>query len=138
MAAMLDLLTSTPERFPCPLAVACDDDQCGVTLQGDWLVTGTDSHATRLGYILDHAERSGWQIIGRDQPETAVTFCPAHHQDDPAAVLARPWANPAHAGMLEPHNCDRCRKVYDEASGDGYCGLCPSCADATEPEDSNA
>lgn len=31
---------------------------------------------------------------------------------------------------VEPHNCDECGELYDEASGDGYCGLCPSCADA--------
>lgn len=36
--------------------------------------------------------------------------------------------------MVEPHRCDRCGTTYDEASGDGYCGLCPSCADQTEPE----
>lgn len=36
-------------------------------------------------------------------------------------------------GMEQPYACDRCGTVYDEASGDGYCGLCPSCADATEP-----
>ena len=30
---------------------------------------------------------------------------------------------------IEPHNCDECGELYDEASGDGYCGLCPSCAD---------
>lgn len=35
--------------------------------------------------------------------------------------------------MDEPHACDRCGTVYDEASGDGYAGLCPSCADKTEP-----
>lgn len=34
----------------------------------------------------------------------------------------------------EPHECDRCRAWYDESSGDGYCGLCPSCADkGSEP-----
>jgi rubredoxin len=31
--------------------------------------------------------------------------------------------------MIEPHACDRCSVIYDEARGDGYCGLCPSCAD---------
>jgi hypothetical protein len=25
--------------------------------------------------------------------------------------------------------CDRCGDTYDEAKGDGWCGLCPSCAD---------
>lgn len=31
--------------------------------------------------------------------------------------------------------CDRCKKLYNEAKGDGYCGLCPKCADETEEED---
>ena len=35
--------------------------------------------------------------------------------------------------MTDPHACDQCGTVYDEAGGDGYQGLCPSCADATEP-----
>lgn len=29
--------------------------------------------------------------------------------------------------------CYRCGKEYDEDKGDGYCGLCPKCADETEP-----
>lgn len=33
---------------------------------------------------------------------------------------------------VEPHDCDRCGETYDEAKGDGYCGLCPECADADE------
>lgn len=28
--------------------------------------------------------------------------------------------------------CDRCGQPYDEAAGDGWCGLCPECADRTE------
>lgn len=39
------------------------------------------------------------------------------------------------AGMLEPHLCDECGELYDEAGGDGYNGRCPSCADASEPDD---
>lgn len=35
--------------------------------------------------------------------------------------------------MIEPNACERCGQVYDEAKGDGYCGLCPPCADATDP-----
>lgn len=35
--------------------------------------------------------------------------------------------------MIEPYACERCGEVYDEAGGDGYMGLCPACADATEP-----
>ena len=34
------------------------------------------------------------------------------------------------AGMIK---CDRCGERYEEAKGDGYCGLCPKCADATQP-----
>ena len=29
--------------------------------------------------------------------------------------------------------CESCGDLYDETRGDGYCGLCPSCADATDP-----
>lgn len=38
-------------------------------------------------------------------------------------------------GMATPVECRRCQEFYDEARGDGYNGLCPSCADATEPKD---
>lgn len=30
--------------------------------------------------------------------------------------------------------CIRCGTEYDEARGDGWCGLCPKCADETEPD----
>lgn len=38
-------------------------------------------------------------------------------------------------GMAEPHSCDLCGAIYDEAKGDGWCGKCPSCADAYELRD---
>lgn len=28
--------------------------------------------------------------------------------------------------------CERCGATYEEERGDGYCGFCPSCADATD------
>lgn len=28
--------------------------------------------------------------------------------------------------------CERCEEEYDEDTGEGYCGLCPECADATD------
>ncbi len=31
--------------------------------------------------------------------------------------------------MVEPYPCESCGTLYDEASGDGYCGNCPECAD---------
>lgn len=30
--------------------------------------------------------------------------------------------------------CDTCRQYYEEG-GDGYCGLCPGCADKAYPAD---
>jgi rubredoxin len=36
--------------------------------------------------------------------------------------------------MIEPHACHDCGEIYDEANGDGYCGLCPRCADDTDDE----
>lgn len=36
---------------------------------------------------------------------------------------------PVHKNMAE---CETCSDPYDEAAGDGYCGLCPSCADTTD------
>jgi hypothetical protein len=37
--------------------------------------------------------------------------------------------------LVEPHDCECCGEVYDEAGGNGYCGYCPSCADETEEPD---
>jgi predicted Zn-ribbon and HTH transcriptional regulator len=37
--------------------------------------------------------------------------------------------------LVEPVDCERCGLVYDEACGEGYCGLCPTCADETEEPD---
>lgn len=38
--------------------------------------------------------------------------------------------------MDEPHaRATRCGELYDEARGDGYAGLCPACADETEPDE---
>jgi hypothetical protein len=43
--------------------------------------------------------------------------------------------------MDEPYKCENadgdnedCETYYDEAKGDGYNGLCPSCSDASEPD----
>lgn len=38
-------------------------------------------------------------------------------------------------GFTMPVECSECGEIYDEARGDGYCGLCPSCADASEPDE---
>jgi hypothetical protein len=50
-----------------------------------------------------------------------------------ASDLGDDWRPEAHMPVVgEPHPCDNCGTVYDETSGEGYCGLCPSCADAGE------
>ena len=48
--------------------------------------------------------------------------------------LARDFSGgPLEWAFKEPAECVRCGEVYDEASGEGYNGFCPGCADATEP-----
>jgi hypothetical protein len=64
--------------------------------------------------------------VGHEHPEHIASALKDHYhllskiakddEDDPTNVT-----------------CDRCKKSYDETQGDGYAGLCPSCADATEP-----
>lgn len=36
------------------------------------------------------------------------------------------------------HKCERCEKWYEEAKGDGYCGLCPKCLKESKDEDEGA
>lgn len=36
--------------------------------------------------------------------------------------------------MIEPYTCEECGEEYAEASGEGYAGMCPRCADESEPE----
>jgi hypothetical protein len=77
-----------PERYPTLLGVTCDaddpscpDGECQEFLEADFIVAGTDTRATRLGYVLDHAATQGWTVIGRHHPESAMTYCPGHEQD---------------------------------------------------------
>lgn len=60
-------------------------------------------------------------------PDAADPYdCTRYHRPD----LRHQDDDGAHPDdMVEPHDCDRCGTTYDEANGDGYCGLCPSCAD---------
>lgn len=67
------------------LGVSCDatvddpdDDECATRLTGDYVVQTGDTTGTRLGYALDAATSAGWRVLGRDHPETALAFCPAH------------------------------------------------------------
>jgi hypothetical protein len=50
------------------------------------------------------------------------------------ALSTRGLPVPVERNMQEPVLCsertdDDCYVIYDEASGDGYCGACPACAD---------
>lgn len=67
--------------YPCLLGVECDRDDCEAEMEADFLVRDDDGKATRLGYILDHATKLGWQVLGRNRPETALTYCPIHKVD---------------------------------------------------------
>lgn len=68
-----------PNTMPCRLGVACDgDDFCDNGYEADLLIGVDDDRATRLGYILDDAAGQGWLIVGRQNPETALAFCPEH------------------------------------------------------------
>lgn len=67
-----------PGTYPTQLAVSCDRSGCGHVLSGDFLVAEDDDRDTRLGYVLDHAAREGWTVVGREDAARALTFCPAH------------------------------------------------------------
>jgi hypothetical protein len=69
------------DLMPCALGVRCDFiGDCDNEFSGDFWVRESDNKPTRLGVVLDHATKNGWQVIGRNRPETARTFCPKHHR----------------------------------------------------------
>jgi hypothetical protein len=62
-----------------PLAVSCDGaDDCENFIEADFMVSETDDRAARLRYVLGYAVAMGWQVVGRDRPEMALTYCPRH------------------------------------------------------------
>ena len=70
----------------------------------------------------------------RDMPIISRTVRAGELRTEGNSVCEWGWF-PTAKGMDEPHACDECGAVYDEARGDGYNGRCPSCADASEPTD---
>ena len=70
---------------PLLLGVSCDGEDptsdywdCENMFEADFLVGDQDNRDTRLGYVLDHvAAYEGWKVVGRQNPSTALTFCPS-------------------------------------------------------------
>lgn len=60
------------------LGVECDTDGCDNVFTGDFVIApGKRGRAYRLGIILDWvADKEGWEVVGRDNPVDAATFCP--------------------------------------------------------------
>lgn len=94
----------------------------------------------------------GWrvQLVHTSDPYTTLKpgdIGTIDFVDSTGTVFVR-WDNGSRLGMVKGSGdlftvldaadaesvvCERCGERYDEERGDGYCGLCPSCADATEP-----
>lgn len=72
--------------------------------------------------VSHHLQDRSTTEVDHDQDARHVAVM---DEDDEAEVKA----------MTEPVKCSRCNTTYDEAKGDGFDGLCPECADETEPED---
>ncbi len=105
-------------------------------------------HNREHNYTLKDDEDTLWLTVGdlsveikrRDDGVSVALLPPGDEADGPVldAAFAQ-FSNgqeekdqpPTYERFIE---CDRCHKRYDEAKGDGYCGLCPKCADETEPE----
>jgi hypothetical protein len=72
---------TVPEFELVYLGVSCDapgELGCTAYSSGDFKVRSAADRAARLGYVLDHAAREGWAVVGRENPLTAQTFCPDH------------------------------------------------------------
>jgi hypothetical protein len=108
------------DRYPCALAVCCDmetgTDECPEEIRADFMVSETDDRAARLGYILDYAAEQGWQVLGRNRPETALTYCPTHSTAD---HLERPVKM---AGGKTYCSCGRPWPCPFSQSHEGWCG----------------
>lgn len=124
----------TDARYPHALGVRCDgDDFCDNDVHEDFLVAESDSRARRLSYALDYAARIGWQVIGEDRPETALTYCPEHRRDRPRTSHACPDPQCTHPACYLPAEAIAAGRdedvdevaVLDECPADGLVGCCP-------------
>jgi hypothetical protein len=94
-------------------------------IEADFIVAEDDDRATRLGYVLDHAARQGWQVAGRDNPETALAYCLLHREptagrrtnqtdlDEIQALLDALLTELDHDPVNNPGRCSPC----------GLCGV---------------
>lgn len=92
-------------------------DYAGVDRSGP-LQARADAVVTAAGNLLD------WMVAADVDPgDPPSCGCGGRH-------WSCPGGGPADGGdMVEPHACDYCGEIYDEAGGDGYAGMCPECAD---------
>ena len=83
---------------------------------------------TANGYLLCSVHAEAWQRGGND-----VSMWPANEAEivEGGGVCA----DCADEFDCDIVTCYRCGADYDESRGDGWCGLCAACADATEPQD---
>lgn len=96
-----------------------------------------DESVTRLkeamvAYAKESLEDEG-VLEFDDSPETSIAFL-----EDPGAGLGG-YIACWHWVSLEEMGWDRCNNcgVIEERNGDWYDGECPSCADASEPEEAD-
>jgi hypothetical protein len=92
---------------------------------------GTDQEHDLL--IERHEDR--WLILlhansGDPVLDIEITADRIEVEDNTGRTLLSVEVDPV-VPMPEPHACDLCDEVYSEC-GDGYCGLCPECADRTD------
>ncbi len=71
------------------------------------------------------AEVKLWGLRLARRREKVLVF--AHGDDDNSDSSREMNVDLTH--MEEPHPCDTCGDIYDETTGEGYCGDCPTCAD---------
>lgn len=106
--------------------------ECAATIASWWQAP------SGVGYALAQLASAGRVEYGELEDDIAATRAEAvaHHMafDVRALDMLAGWAvfKAMCAAHVEPHDCECCGETYDETSGEGYCGLCPSCADATE------
>lgn len=82
---------------------------------------------------IDAAKALGYEPrVDRDSAHESVYLVGVPEQFI-GTSLTPPKGDHVQEDMQEPHACDECGEIYDETCGDGYMGLCPSCADKSEP-----
>jgi hypothetical protein len=122
------MTTATLAAATQPTSAPRPDDLANDTLMEAPMRHDTALIQTANGYLLCSVHAEAWQRGGKD-----VSMWPANE----AEIVQ---GGGVCADCADDFDCDivtcyRCRADYDESRGDGWCGLCPACADATEPQD---